>query len=71
LKIKLFDVVALTENLPDACLQIGQVGTIVEVYENNVFEVEFCNVKGQAYALETLNASQLMNLHYKPVKKAA
>jgi hypothetical protein len=45
--MKLFDVVALTENLPNACLQIGQVGTIVEVYKNHVFEfeVEFCKKK--------------------------
>ena len=69
--MKLFDVVALTENLPDKSLQVGQVGTIVDIYETDVFEVEFCNIQGQAYALETLNASQLISLHYEPVSKAA
>ena len=39
--MKLLDVVALLEDLPQLGLYRGQVGTIVEVYEPNVFEVEF------------------------------
>ena len=33
-------------------------------YEPDVFEVEFVDFKGRTYALETLDASQLMLLQY-------
>ena len=62
--IKLLDVVALLENLPELNLYRGQVGTIVEVYEPGVFEVEFSDLNGRAYAIETLTANQLMVLHH-------
>ena len=62
--MKLLDVVALVDDLPDLGLYRGQVGTIVEEYEPEVFEVEFSNIDGRAYAIETLSASQLMLLHH-------
>ncbi|MEH2066507.1 MAG: DUF4926 domain-containing protein [Nostoc sp.] len=55
--MKLLDVVALTEDLAEVGLHRGQVGTIVEEYEPGVFEVEFSDLTGKAYAVETLNAS--------------
>lgn len=64
--MKLLDVVALLEDLPQIKLYRGQVGTIVEEYEPQVFEVEFSNTAGQAYAIETLRAEQLMVLHHQP-----
>ena len=57
--MKLLDVVALLENIPHCQLYRGQVGTIVEVYEPDVFEVEFSDLNGRTYALETLNQNQL------------
>jgi hypothetical protein len=65
--MKLLDVVALLEDLPDLGLSRGQVGTIVEEYEPTVFEVEFSDLEGQAYALETLSELQLMKLYYQPI----
>ncbi len=65
--LKLLDVVALIENLPELGLYRGQVGTIVEVYEPGVFEVEFSDKQGQTYALETLNDKQVMVLHHQPI----
>ncbi|MBW4644261.1 MAG: DUF4926 domain-containing protein [Goleter apudmare HA4340-LM2] len=65
--MKLLDVVALTEDLPELELYRGQVGTIVDEYEPGVFEVEFSDFRGQAYAVETLNASQLMVLYHQPI----
>ncbi len=61
------DVVALTEDLPELALHRGQVGTIVDEYEPGVFEVEFSDLTGQAYAVETLNANQLMILYHQPI----
>lgn len=69
--MKLLDVVALTENLPGLNLHKGQVGTIIEVYEPDVFEVEFVDLQGKTYALETLMVNQLMQLHYQPLPQTA
>ena len=66
--MKLLDVVALMENFPEQGLVRGQVGTIVEVYEPDVFEVEFSDTQGRMYALETLQADQLMILHHQPLE---
>ncbi|MGE0087595.1 MAG: DUF4926 domain-containing protein [Desulfococcaceae bacterium] len=64
--MKLLDVVALTEDIPELKLYRGQVGTIMEEYEPQVFEVEFSDMRGRTYAPETLNANQLMVLRYQP-----
>ena len=65
--MKLLDVVALLENIPHCQLYHGQIGTIVEVYEPDVFEVEFSDLNGRAYCLETLNQNQLMVLYHHPI----
>jgi hypothetical protein len=67
--MKLLDVVALTEDIYELKLYCGQVGTIVEEYEPGIFEVEFSDMKGRTYALETLKARQLMLLHHEPVEE--
>ncbi len=66
--VDILDVVALTEDLPERGLYRGQVGTVVETLAPNVFEVEFSDDEGCAYASLALNASQLLVLHYEPVK---
>jgi Domain of unknown function (DUF4926) len=67
---QLLDVVALLEDLPEEGLYRGQVGTIVEPLENDIFEVEFNDDEGQTYAMLALPAHQLMVLHYRLVKAA-
>jgi Domain of unknown function (DUF4926) len=62
--MKLLDVVALLEDLPELSLVRGQVGTIMEEYEPHVFEVKFSDTNGRAYAIDTLNYSQLLVLHH-------
>lgn len=66
--IKLLDVVALTEDLPERKLQRGQVGTVVELLAPDVFEVEFNDDDGRTYAMLALRATQLMVLHYEPTE---
>lgn len=69
---KLFDVVALTVDLPEDNLLSGQVGTIVEVYnDGEAFEVEFVDKDGHTYGLLTLYPEQLMLLHYEKIEIAA
>lgn len=67
--IKLLDIVALLEDLPAVELYRGQVGTVVEVYEPEVFEVEFSDTQARAYAIETLRSNQLMLLHHQPLSE--
>ncbi len=66
--VDILDVVALTEDLPERGLYRGQVGTVVEVLESGVFEVEFSDDEGRAYASVALKDEQLLMLHYEPVE---
>ncbi|MBD2603660.1 DUF4926 domain-containing protein [Scytonema hofmannii FACHB-248] len=50
------------ESLPS-----GQVGTILEVYEQGeecYYLVEFADTQGREYAMATLTADELLVLHY-------
>jgi hypothetical protein len=64
--MELLDVVALIEDVPEHGLRRGQVGTIVEVWEDGVFEVEFADTDGVAYAFAALRAEQLLVLQWQP-----
>lgn len=64
--LKLLDVVTLTEDLPEQHLRRGQVGTIVELLDRDVFEVEFSDDDGRTYATLALRADQLMALRFQP-----
>jgi hypothetical protein len=65
-ELRLLDVVALTKDIPDHGLLRGQVGTVVESLEADMFEVEFVDNEGRTYATLPLNSSQLLVLHYQP-----
>lgn len=65
-EIRVLDVVALIEDIPDRGLLRGQAGTVVEALGSGVFEVEFVDDDGRTYALLPLKTSQLLVLHYQP-----
>jgi hypothetical protein len=66
-EIKLLDVVALTEDMPQYQLRRGEIGAVVECYAGNAYEVEFVAQDGYTYALVTLQSDQLIALREKPV----
>ena len=66
-KVKLLDVVALTQELPERDLSLGQVGTVVELLAPDFYEVEFTDNNGRAFAELALRSNQLLVLHYEPV----
>jgi len=69
--LKLLDVVALTEDIPEKNLVRGQVGTVVEELAPGVYEVEFSDSNtGQTYAMLALRAEQLLPLRYEPSSAA-
>lgn len=63
--INLLDTIALLDDIPEAKLRRGSMGTIVEVLAEDVFEVEFSDSRtGATYAMLPLRADQLMVLHH-------
>ena len=71
-EIKLFDGVALLENLPEENLWRGQIGAVVETYnEGEAFEVEFVDTNGRTYGLLALRAEQVMLLRREAIEKIA
>ena len=69
--IEILSVVALLEDLPEEGLVRGQVGTVVENWAPGVYEVEFCDDNGRAYAMVALKSDRLMRLHHAPSHQAA
>lgn len=69
---ELFDVIALTVDLPEHNLWRGQVGTIVEILANGrAFEVEFSDRNGRTFESIGLEPAQMMTLRYEPERIAA
>ena len=48
---ELFDVIELLTDIPEFSLRKGEQGTIIDDYEDGVFEIEFTNKKGETTAL--------------------
>jgi hypothetical protein len=63
--VKLLDTVALLEDVDadGVTLRRGEVGAVVEILAPNVYEVEFCDDQGRAYAFASVPESQLLVLH--------
>ena len=63
-EIKLLDVVALLKAQPSLNLKAGQVGTIVEIFGDRDFEVEFVDKQGHTIAMLPLKKTDLLVLQY-------
>jgi hypothetical protein len=59
---QLLDTVALTRDIPDVGLCRGDLGAIVEVLDDETFEVEFVAASGRTQALVTLHAAELRTI---------
>lgn len=64
-EVKVLDVVAVTEDVPEHGLRRGEVGTVVERWKDGAFEVEFSDDTGEAYAFVALAAAQLIPLYHR------
>ncbi|MFL6211242.1 MAG: DUF4926 domain-containing protein [Pyrinomonadaceae bacterium] len=64
-EIRLLDVVALTENLQSEGLRRGEVGTVVEKWSDGIFEVEFSDDTGKAYAFAAVPTEKLIKLYFR------
>ena len=63
--MKLFDVVKLTQDLPQEGLKKGQQGTILEIFHEPhlAYEIEFCDEDGQTLALLALQPDQIESMN--------
>lgn len=66
-KIQLLDTIALLQAIPALGLKAGQVGTMVEVFGEDDFEVQFVDKKGHTIALVPLKSTDVLVLQYEPV----
>lgn len=60
MKPELLDVVELLVDLPECSLPAGELGTIVEVYDDDAYEVEFADAEGVTLALQALEPEQFV-----------
>ena len=72
--IQLHDVVALLEDVSTKhaetgealVLRRGQIGTVVLIYNEAAFEIEFSGLDGRPYAMLPIEASKLLLLYHTP-----
>jgi len=62
--MKILEVVALTNDVPEKHLRRGQVGTVVELLAPGIVEVEFSDLDGIPYAMCAVAENNLMVLHH-------
>jgi hypothetical protein len=65
--VKLLDVVALLVDKPEEGLASGHVGTVVEMFSPDAFEVEFLDPAGHTFALTELKRDEMLVLKHEPV----
>ena len=65
-----YDTVALLRDREDLGLVIGQVGTIVEIFAPDAFEVEFCTPQGTTIALAEFTRADFLVLRHGAVLAA-
>lgn len=70
-KLNLYDVVALTADIPEENLKRGEMGAIVFCHTEDAFEVEFVAKDGHTYALLTLNSNQLLGLRERKTQSSS
>jgi len=56
---RLLDTVVLVHDLPAQGLRRGDLGAVVEVYDDGAIEVEFVRASGKTQALVTLRAADV------------
>jgi hypothetical protein len=65
------DRVVLTASVPTERLEIGDVGTVVHVYDDGkAFEVEFTTLDGHTAAVATVEASQVRPIRSREITHA-
>lgn len=67
MQLNLLDAVALLSHQIELGLVQGQVGTVVELLDDDFVLVEFCDRDGATFSMPTLPISSLLRLSYEQV----
>jgi hypothetical protein len=59
-KPELLDVIELLVDIPKFSLRKGEQGTIIEDYEDGIYEIEFANKKGEATAICSISEDKFI-----------
>lgn len=51
----MFEVVVLKRDIPEKAVNKGEIGTIIEEYNEYFFEVEFYDNHGETYNMQVIN----------------
>ena len=66
--IKEHDIIVLNKNISEHKLIIGDIGTIVMVYNNNEsYEVEFNTLQGEHISVVTVNANDIRPIQMREI----
>jgi hypothetical protein len=68
--MKELDSAVLTTDLPEYGLSAGDLGTIVLVYDDEGYEVEFVTLEGETLAVVSLRADQLRSVEPREIAHA-
>jgi hypothetical protein len=60
---KLLDLVAVLKEPPDADVEVGDVGTVVELLPPDGLEVEFLDCDGRTRCVATLSVDEVLTLN--------
>jgi hypothetical protein len=77
MSFKLLDTVVLDRDLPEVGLRRGDLGAVVEIYDDDGLEVEFVAASGRTQAVVTLHATDVRPiddrdvLAVRPLERAA
>ena len=64
------DCVVLTQDVPEASLEAGDIGTVVHVHEDGAgYEVEFMTLAGETLAVVTLRPAQVRQIQPRDVAR--
>ncbi len=59
MKHKLLDCVVLAKDLPEFGLRVGDLGTVVAIYDPDGLEIEFTKASGETQAVLTLTEADM------------
>lgn len=61
--LRLHDVVALTQPLPEHNLRRGDVGTVIDIGPNDQYLLEFADRNGISYATPTVSSQRVLKVY--------
>jgi hypothetical protein len=62
--IEILDIVTVLQDIPVEKLNKGNIGTVVEILDEEMFLVEFCDKNGKTLKMLELSNNQIMKINF-------